>query len=145
MNKRFLTSLLSLLFLLMMTIGSLQPKTAFACAMMDAIMLDECCCDNHEIAKDCVDSSCNGMLEVKQSPCCERTTEVGINEDNIQNSPVVKPTEIRSDVDPPQANTDFFFERFTSQNSPTAFVIHPQPNTGFSGANTYLITQRLRI
>lgn len=85
------------------------------------------------------------MLEVKQGPCCERSTEVGINEDSIQDSPVYKPVEIRSDVDPPLAIIDFFFAIFFLQNSPTALVVHLQQATGFSGTNTYLITQRLRI
>lgn len=108
-------------------------------------MFDECCCDNHEIDKNCVKSNCNTMLEVKQTPCCERATEIGINEDNIQNSPVVKSVERRADVDPTQEIIDFFFARISPQNSSASLVFHPQPDTGFTGVNTYLITQRLRI
>ena len=145
MSNRILTSLLSLLLLLMMTVGSLQSKTVFACAIMDAVMLDECCCDNHEADKDCVDSSCNAMLDPGQGSCCDRSTEVGINEDSLQDSPVVKPVEIRSDVDPPLAIIDYSFDTLVPLNSTVALVIHSQPDTGLSSADTYLITQRLRI
>lgn len=145
MNYRVSSFLLALLFLLMMTIGSLQSKTVFACAMMDMVILYECCCDGHRTDKDCVDSSCDVMLEPNRGPCCERSVEISINEDTRQDSPLVKPVEIRSDVDPPQAIIVNSFDIFVSPHSVVAFVVHPQPDTGFSGANTYLITQRLRI
>jgi hypothetical protein len=145
MNYRVPSFLLTLLFLLMMTIGSLQPKTVFACAMMDMVILYECCCDGHRTDKDCVDSSCDVMLESNRGPCCERSVEISINEDTRQDSPLVKPVEIRSDVDPPQAIIVNSFDILVSPHSAAALVVHSQPIAGLSGSNTYFITQRLRI
>ena len=145
MNYRIPSFLLALLFLLMMTIGSLQANTVFACAMMDANIFYECCCDGNRADEDCVDHSCNVMLGPNKGTCCEKSIEVSINEDTRQDSPLVKPVEIRSDVDPPQGFVVSSFDILVSPHSAVAFVIHPQPDTGFSGANTYLITRRLRI
>ena len=145
MNYRVPSFLLALLFLLMMTIGSLQPKTVFACAMMDMVILYECCCDGHRTDKDCVDSSCDVMLESNRGPCCEQSVEISINEDTRQDSPLVKPVEIRSDVDPPQAIIVNFFDILVPPHSAVALVVHSQPIAGLSGSDTYLITQRLRI
>lgn len=144
MNYRVPSLLLALFFLLMMTIGSLQSKTVFACEMMDIVMY-ECCCVNHKTDKDCVDSSCDAMLESNKGPCCEQSVEISVNEDTRQDPPLVKPVEIRSDVDPPQAIIINSFDIFVSSHSAVASVTHFQPIVSLSGSNTYLITQRLRI
>lgn len=144
LSRRILSFLLALLFLLIMTIGSLQPKTVFACAMMDTVILYECCCDGHKTDEDCVDSSCDVMLESNRGPCCERSVEISI-EDTRQDSPLVKLVEIRSDVDPPQSIIVNTFDIFASPYSAVALVVHSQPIAGLSGSNTYLTTQRLRI
>lgn len=143
MNYRVPSFLLALLFLLMITIGSLQSKTVFACAMMDIVM-HECCCVNHKTDKDCVDSSCDVMLESNKGPCCDRSVEISINEDARQDSPLVKPVEIRSDVDPPQAIVSSSYI-FVPLHYAATLVAHSQPIAGLSGSNIYLITQRLRI
>lgn len=105
----------------------------------------ECCCDNHKTNEDCVDSSCDAMLGSNKGPCCERSIEISINEDARQDTPLAKPFEIRSDVDPPQANITNSFDILLSPQYAVALVAHPRPIAGLSGSNTYLITQRLRI
>ena len=112
---------------------------------MDTVILYACCCDGHKTDKDCVDSSCDVMLESNRGPCCEISVEISINEDTRQDSPLVKPVEIRSDVDPPQAIIVNFFDILVPPHSAVALVVHSQPIAGLSGSDTYLITQRLRI
>lgn len=142
MNYRVPSFLLALLFLLIMTFGSLQPKTVFACAMMDMVTLYDCCCDDD---KDCVDLSCGAMQESSKEPCCEQSLEINISEENRQNSPILQSVEIRSDVDPPQAIVSSFNILAPPQYVVAFEVLHSQLTTGLSGSNTYLITQRLRI
>ncbi|GJL67120.1 MAG: hypothetical protein NPIRA05_20910 [Nitrospirales bacterium] len=145
MNYRVPSLLLALLFLVIMTIGSLQPKTVFACAMMDMIVLDDCCCGNHKIDQDCVESSCDAMQEFSTEPCCERSVEISINEEAKHSQPIAKPMEVRSDVDPPQAIANSFDILAPPQYVVAFEVLHSQPIASLSGSNTYLITQRLRI
>lgn len=145
LSRRFLSLLLALLFLLMMTIGSLQPKTVFACAMMDMVTLYDCCCDDHKTDKDCVDLSCDALQKSSKEPCCEQSLEINISEETRQNSPILQSVEIRSDVDPPQAITNSFDILAPPQYVVAFEVLHSQLTTGLSGSNTYLITQRLRI
>lgn len=146
MNYRTPSFLLALLFLFMMTIGSLQAKTVFTCAMMGTDIFHECCCDGNSADKDCADHGCNVMLGPNKGACCDKSIEISINADETkQSASFVKPTEIRSDVDPPQAIITNFFNILVSPHSAVALVVHSQPIASLSGSNTYLITQRLRI
>lgn len=144
MNYRASSLLLALLFLLAMTIGSLQPKTVFACTMMDMVTLYDCCCDDHKTDKDCLDLSCDAQQESSKKPCCEQSLEINISEETRQNSPILQSVEIRSDVDPPQAIASSF-EILAPSHVAAFAALHFQLTTGLPGSNTYLITQRLRI
>lgn len=134
-----------MLLLLVLVVGPLQAQTVFACAMMDTVMHGECCCEDHEVNEDCLDSDGDATLEFSPGPCCERSVEVSIDEDARQDSPVVKPVEVRSDVDPPQAIITSSDALIPPQSVVAPGVFQPLPIAGQSGSRTYLITQRLRI
>ncbi len=143
--KLLAPSYLRPLLLLVLIIGPLQAQTVFACAMMDTVMHNACCCDDHKVDEDCVDSGCDAMLESSEGPCCERSVEVSVDEDTRQSTPIVKSVEVRSDVDPPPAIVVSLDVIATPQLIAVRGVFKPLPIPGQSGSDTYLITQRLRI
>ena len=142
MNRRSKPSLTPLLLVLMLVVWPLQAQTVFACAMMDTVMHVACCCDDHH---DCADSDCDDALESNRGPCCKQSVELSFDQDVQQNTPVIKPVELRSDVDPSQAMVATLDLTLPPQ-SVAAFVVFPRIDfPGQSGSDTYLITQRLRI
>ena len=146
MNYRAVSFLLALLFLFMMTMGSLQAKTVFTCAMMDTDIFHECCCDGNRADRDCVDHNCNVMLGPNKGTCCDKSIEISIIADETrQNASFVKSNEIRSDVDPPQAIIANSLDILISLYPIVTSIVYSQPIASLSGSNIYLITQRLRI
>ena len=139
-NKLILSPFLLALLLLA---GTLQTQTVYACAMMETVMHDQCCCDDHG---DCAASDCSDTFYANDTPCCERTVELTNNSDTQQAAPLGKQRiKIRSDVDPPTAiiATDDFLAVPGIFTSP---VILPATESSTpSGSDIYLITQRLRI
>ncbi len=128
----------TLIFLLLA--GPLQAQQMFACGMMDAVFLDECCCEDHN---HCSDSDSSDAL-TPENQCCEVSIELGFSDEINGETGVIKSVEIRSDVDPPVAiliaseqwvNPIRFAEINNYYTSP--------PDS--QGSNTYLVTRRLRI
>ncbi len=134
-----------MLVLLVLVIGPLQAQTAFACEMMDRVMLGECCCEAHVAPKDCVDSDCGAAVDSGGDPCCDRSVEITIDDDARQDTPLVKPVEVPSDVDPPQAIAAACELLILSQSLVALGEFQSRPIAGQSGSDTYLITRRLRI
>ena len=89
MNHRTPSFARVLLLLVAVAVGPLQAQTVFACAMMGTVMQDECCCDDHEATQGCTDSSCGAVLESSESPCCEQSVEIGIDDTSSQENPIV--------------------------------------------------------
>ena len=126
----------ALLFLLLA--GPLQAQQVFVCGMMDAIFVDCCCEDNN-----CSTDSDSSDAVTPENQCCEESIQLSINIDANSEIDVLKPAEIRSDVDPP---VEIVFAaaqwvepiRFTETSN---FYTNPPYRAG----TTYLITQRLRI
>mgnify|MGYP003635815847 CR=1 FL=1 len=143
MNHRFQT-FLRFLLILIVSIGPLQAQTVFACLMMDKVM-DECCCDGHQTGKECLDSDCEVAVGAREDPCCEQSAELQIDEDARQDTRVTNLSEVRSDVDPPQAIVTSFDAIVAPQGPAVIIVLQSQPFAHHSGSDTYLITQRLRI
>lgn len=131
-----------LLLVLILVIGPVHAQTLFACAMMDTVVHDTCCCDDHE---QCADSDCDGALETEREPCCEISLELSIDHGSDQTTRVSKPVEVRSDVDPPPAilvapHVDMHPYRVVT------VAYRPATNTPHQpGSQIYLVTQRLRI
>jgi len=140
-NPTFLRALL----LLLLAIGPLQAQSVFACAMMDTVVHDGCCCEGHETDDYCTNSNCESTLESGDFPCCERAIEVGIDPEAGQNTPPVKSTEVSSGLDPPQALISSFDALFPPHPRLIHGVFHCRPVAGQTGSETYLVTQRLRI
>ena len=126
----------ALVFLLL--VGPLQVQQVFACGMMDAIFVD-CCCEDNNCSAD--SDSSNAIATENQ--CCEVSIQLSINIDANSEIDVIKPAEIRSDVDPPAEivfATALWVEpiRFTDSSN-----LYSTPS--YRAGTTYLITQRLRI
>lgn len=144
MSHRHPTSLRALL-LLLLAIGPLQAQTIFACVMMDTVMHDPCCCDEHSAAEDHGESDRDVVLDSSAEPCCKRSVQVTIDQDARQDTPIRKSAEVRSDVDPPQALVSSIDALFPPHPLLTPSLFNRLPAAGHSGSDTWLITQRLRI
>lgn len=121
---------------------TLHAQTVYLCEMMDAPGQLECCCDDHRM---CARQDCADALEQSSGPCCEQAVEVGFNQDSEQASKAANSTEIRSDVDPPPL-VHATVERWLPPPGIAilAGTASVEP-THHPGADTYLITRRLRI
>jgi hypothetical protein len=137
MPERKKSSIRLILLVLMLVVGPVQAQTLFACEMMDQVLHDSCCCDEN--------SGVDDVTVAKSDPCCEKRVELTIDHSGDQSPSVVKPVEVRSDVDPPQLIFAATHSTLTIQT--TGRVIYPASADIFSesGSRTYLITQRLRI
>lgn len=134
-----------LLLLFILVVGPLQVQSVFACPMMDEVMHGECCCVGHKADEDCVNADCAGAVHAITDPCCERSVTISIDEEARQDAPIVKPVEVRSDVDPPTGIVPIIPD-FVLLPSRVARLLEFSPPDPFkSGSDTYLITQRLRI
>lgn len=143
--KRRNPSLAKLLLLLgVLIIGPLQAQDVFACAMMDEV-LQECCCIGQKTGEDGFNPTHDQAVDDFNDLCCERSVTISFDGETGQEAPVIKPVEVRSDVDPP---ADMMV-------SITEFDVQPQrrslstefslPDRCQSRSDTYLLTQRLRI
>lgn len=143
--KRRKPSFSRALLLLLVAVGPLQAQAVFACAMMETMVQDECCCEDHEAARGCEDSDCSAALQSRDKPCCEYSVEITADPDARHDGPISKPVEVRSGVDPPHALISSFDFSCSPQALPTAACFHSASAAGPGGSNTYLVTQRLRI
>lgn len=140
-NPLFLRALL----LLIVAVGPLQAQTLYACAMMDTGVLDGCCCEAHKTEQDCASPDCNASVESGDKPCCERSVEVSIDQEAGKETLTVKPTDVRSDVDPPHALVCSFVTPFPQRPFPAQGVVDRAPGADRSGSDIWLLTRRLRI
>jgi hypothetical protein len=113
--------------------------------MMDALIHDVCCCDDHNVVEGCVETSCGTTLEAREEPCCERSVEVTADPDSRQAAPVGKRTHVGSDADPPHALVSSIDALIAPQARLTPGVSEPPPAAASSGSDIWLTTQRLRI
>lgn len=144
MNRRNPLSLRALL-LLLLAVGPLQAQAIYACAMMDTVVQERCCCDDQIVENDCANADCDAALSPGEDPCCERSVEVTVDQEAGQDTLTVKPAEVRSDVDPPQALICSFDAPFPSRPFLTQGLADRLPGSAESGSDTWLLTQRLRI
>lgn len=143
--KRRTPSFARTLLLLIVAVGPLQAQTVFACAMMDMVMHDECCCEHHKAARDCETSDCGAAPESSETPCCEHSVDITADPDARYDGSISKPVELRSDVDPPDFLISSFEPGFTPQAIPDTRGFDSAAAVDHGASDTWLITQRLRI
>ena len=137
----------------MFSVGPLHAQILYACAQIekasslaihntsDASKHNANMCNSHQ---SCVDIDCDNVLNSGQGQCCEESATLTINPDLQQNIPAINLVEVESDVDPPKVISTIPGS-FLPQQTFVVSVVFPRINSGQSGSNTYLITQRLRI
>ena len=128
----------ALIFLLL--VGPLQAQQVFACGMMDAVFLDDCCCEDHN---NCDDSDHSDAL-TPENQCCEESIQLSFNDGSNCDVSIAKSVEIRSDVDPPVVIV-FTDQPFVERIRFAEIRYHYTSPPDTQGSNTYLVTQRLRI
>lgn len=134
-----------LLLLGVLIVGPLQAQSVFACPMMDEVMHGACCCVGNKNDQDCVNADCDGAMDANTDPCCDRSVTISTDEEARQDAPIIKPVEVRSDVDPPTGIVATITEFDLLQRRVAFHVDLSTPDLYFSHSDTYLITQRLRI
>lgn len=145
MKSKKLSSSRVVLLLFVLVVGPLQVQSVFACPMMDEVMHGECCCVGHKADEDCVNADFAGAVEANTDPCCERSVTISIDEEARQDARIVKPVEVRSDVDPPTGIVATLPDRNLLPRRVAHLLDFSPPAPFKSGSDTYLITQRLRI
>lgn len=133
------------LLLLVVALGPLQAQTVFACAMMDTMVLDECCCEDHKATAGCENPDCGEALQPDGTRCCAHSVEISADPDARPDASISKPVEVRFDEDPPQVLISSSEVPFTPPAVPVIVGLHSAFAATRGGSPTYLITQRLRI
>ncbi|MEX2496365.1 MAG: hypothetical protein WD448_09765 [Woeseia sp.] len=129
---------------LVLVLAPLQAQAVFACAMMDTVVQQDCCCDSQMPGGDCREPGCDSALEAGEGPCCEQSVEVGIDQEARDDTLVLKP-DLFSATDPPYALISLFDGFFPPVPLPVQATSSPPPVPGLSGSDIWLTTQRLRI
>jgi len=133
-----------LVLALLLALGPLQAQVAFACAMLDAVVQGDCCCDG---AGDpgCQVADCDPDAASAGGPCCERSVNLQVAAPADQDVPSGAPAVFRSGLDPPDAALPPAL--LLSTAPPTGREIsRPTPRPGtHPGNDLYLTTLRLRI
>ena len=128
----------ALVFLLL--VGPLQAQQVFACAMMGAVFLDDCCCEDHN---NCADSDSSDEI-TSENQCCEESIQLSFNNEANSEVDFVKPVEIRSDVDPP-VTIVIASEQWVKPIRFAEIGNYYTSSPDNQGSDTYLVTQRIRI
>lgn len=128
--------------LLILAIGPVHAKTLFACAMMDSIVFDTCCCEDHA---PYTGSDCDDAMASERGSCCEKSVELSIDHGSDRSAAIITPVEIRSDVDPPTMTLVATADDTLLGADAITIGRFAIDNIHQSGSRTYLITQRLRI
>jgi hypothetical protein len=127
--------------LLMLAIGPVHAQTLFACAMMDMVVHETCCCDDHDAYAG---SDCDDAMATENGSCCEKSVELSIDQGSDQTAAISKPAEVRSDVDPPAAT--LVATTYAAPVCGAAVIPCQRADSAHQpGSQTYLVTQRLRI
>jgi hypothetical protein len=123
-------------------LAPLQAQTVFACAMMDTVVHEECCCGDHQPADGCTDHACDSTLH-PTAPCCNQSVELGLDFDAADAVGTVKPT--GSDADPPPSLLVSSEILVVPHPSPVPAAFSHRAPADASGSATWLVTRRLRI
>lgn len=144
-RSRKSSSLRTLLLLCLLAVGPLQAQVAYACAMMDTVVHDECCCDDSASKADGLRAERGTGAEGKRTPCCEVSVEITVDQETRQHTPTFKPPDQRHDFDLPPALVTTFNRPFLWSQRPTSYAHNFVRRLPDGGSDTWLLTRRLRI
>lgn len=145
MRPRVPSSLRTFLLLWLLAIGPLQAQVAYACAMMDTVVHDDCCCDDPLGEADSLPAERGTAADGERTRCCEVSVEIAVDQETRQQAPTFKPPDQRLYLDLPPALVAIFERPPLSPcraASYAHFLIH---GTADAGSETWLVTRRLRI
>lgn len=130
--------------LCLLAVGPLQVQAAYACALMDTVVHDDCCCDGAATEADRVPAEPGTPAKADQAPCCEVSVNITIDREAQQHTPVLKPPEPNSDLDPAPAAIGIFYALLLPSQQPASHTYFHRrlPDVG---SDTWLVTRRLRI
>lgn len=133
------------LLLLIVAVGPLRVDHVFACAMMDTVVYGDCCCatQKREDAREDTDDA--HLPGASGELCCERSVAIRLDEDARQDAPIIKPVEVRSDVDPPDELLTYLDNLRLSPPFTVMAYRGFTPPVVPPGTPLYLTTGRLRI
>jgi hypothetical protein len=146
MTFRHTTRMHTLIVLLLLAVGPLKAHAVYACEMMGVTMHDVCCCDEHEDPVN-LDREVNPeQIAPDATPCCEQSAALSVDEETRQGSPIVKPPDLPSDLDPPDVayivvNAADIEPQYKARSA--AYSAYAAPSR--PGSSTWLSTRRLRI
>ena len=88
-----------LILVLVLVLGPLSAQAVYMCPMMGSVVLEKCCCDDHE--------SVRFILDSEHASCCEKSVELHLDGESDQIRTIAKKVDVRSDVDPPVSGPGF--------------------------------------
>jgi len=129
---------------LLLALGPLQARVAFACAMMDAVVIGDCCCDDAgDPGCDAVD--CGQDTMSGSGPCCERSVSLQVEAPAEPEAAALAFAEFRSGLDPPPAAPPPTLS-LSALPAACGAISRQVPHRGtHPGSDLYLTTLRLRI
>ncbi len=136
----------ALIVLLLLAIGPLKAHAVYTCEMMGVSMHDICCCGEHQEPAHVGHDVSPDLLAESSSPCCEQSAALSIDEETRQGSPIVKPPDLPSDLDPPDvmfAIIDVAVDQIPLAVRSAERYSHLPPWS--PGSTIWLSTRRLRI
>lgn len=139
------SSLRSFLLLCLLAIGPLQAQVAYACAMMDTVVHDDCCCDDPLGEADRLPTQRGTTTDGERTPCCELSVEITVDQETRQHTPIFKPPDRRLDLDLPPALVATLDRPPLSPGRPASYAHFLDHRTADAGSDIWLITRRLRI
>lgn len=145
MRSRKSSSLRSLLLLCLLAIGPLQAQVAYACAMMDTVFHDDCCCGDSLDQTDLLPAEQATTADGERIPCCEVSVEITVDQETRQHTPTFKPPDQQPDLDLPPALVAIFDRAPLSLFRVASYAHFLEYRTADAGSDTWLLTRRLRI
>lgn len=138
-------SLRTVLLLGLLAIGPLQAQAAYACAMMDAVVHHDCCCDDSVDESDHLRSERATSAEGERTPCCDVSVKITVDQETRQDTPVFKPSGERFDPDSGPALVATFDRSLLALRPPASYARLFARSLLSAGSDTWLVTRRLRI
>ena len=134
---------ISIVFTLLLVLGPLEVRPAFACDMMETTYQSECCCNNDKELR-CEGVDCENLNQGFTGICCDQLVEISVdNTDNQPTAVISNLTKPDTDNVPITGPPPSYIE-FSSFDTSNTFHDGDTPPV-YSYVKIYLTTQRLRL